>query len=140
MQQSPFPKQSPEPHHHRDTTALIFGIVSLLFFRFPILPVGMGIAAVIFARKSKTDSRTNHASPSAVPLPARWHLPRQHQHHLLGILSGFPFDSAVSPHRDGSPRAGIPRLPRIQRTAGLPALLATANLLKAYADADAHRF
>ena len=68
------------------------------------------------------------------------HLPRQHQHHLLGILSGFPFDSAVSPHRDGSPRAGIPRLPRIQRTAGLPALLATANLLKAYADADAHRF
>lgn len=60
MQQSPFPKQSPEPHHHRDTTALIFGIVSLLFFRFPILPVGMGIAAVIFARKSKTDSRTNH--------------------------------------------------------------------------------
>ena len=25
MQQSPFPKQSPEPHHHRDTTALIFG-------------------------------------------------------------------------------------------------------------------
>ncbi len=60
MQQSPFPKQSPEPHHHRDTTALIFGIVSLLFFRFPILPVGMGITAVIFARKSKTDSRTNH--------------------------------------------------------------------------------
>ena len=59
MQQSPFPKQPPEPPHHRDTTALIFGIVSLLFFRFPILPVGMGIAAVIFAKKSKTDSRTN---------------------------------------------------------------------------------
>lgn len=91
MQQSPFPKQSPKPPHHRDTTALIFGIVSLLFFRFPILPVGMGIAAVIFARKSKTDSCTNHGIASAAPLPARWASASAASAPFTGDTVWFPF-------------------------------------------------
>ncbi|WP_295214202.1 hypothetical protein [Ruminococcus sp.] len=45
--------QLPESQHHYDVRALIFGAVSFLFCQLPLIPVGMGIAAIVYAAKAR---------------------------------------------------------------------------------------
>ncbi len=58
MQQTPY-WQQPQPQHHNDVKALIFGIISLVLFRLPLIPVGLGIAAIVFASKAKREYGAN---------------------------------------------------------------------------------
>lgn len=58
MQQNPY-WQQPQPQPHNDVKALIFGIISLVLFRLPLIPVGLGITAVVFATKAKREYGAN---------------------------------------------------------------------------------
>lgn len=52
MQQNPY-WHPPDSQHHYDVRAFIFGIVSFLFCQLPLIPVGTGIIAVVYAGKAK---------------------------------------------------------------------------------------
>lgn len=52
MQPNPY-WQPPEPQHHYDIRALIFGAVSFLFCQLPLIPVGTGIIAIVYAAKAR---------------------------------------------------------------------------------------
>lgn len=61
MQQNSYWQPS-EPQHDYRIRTLIFGAVSFLFCQLPLIPVGTGIVAVVYASKSRKQGNGNNTA------------------------------------------------------------------------------